>query len=163
MNAVERIPVSVAGNRQLREELERLERVERPDIIRAIEVARGHGDLSENAEYHAAKERQGMVEGRIIDLKDKLGRVEVIDCTRVSTKRVVFGTVITLYDVAQEKEVTFHLLGPEEVDVKNGVISFRSPLGRALLGKEAGDEVLVKTPKGMLEYEVLSISASETP
>lgn len=104
-----------------------------------------------------------MVEGRIMDLKDKLGRVEVIDCTRVSTKRVVFGTVITLYDVAQEKEVTFHLLGPEEVDVKNGVISFRSPLGRALLGKEAGDEVLVKTPKGMLEYEVLSISASETP
>ena len=103
MNAVERIPVSVAGNRQLREELERLERVERPDIISAIEVARGHGDLSENAEYHAAKERQGMVEGRIMDLKDKLGRVEVIDCTRVSTKRVVFGTVITLYDVAEEK------------------------------------------------------------
>ena len=160
---VERIPMSVTGNRLLREELERLERVERPDIIKAIEVARGHGDLSENAEYHAAKERQGMVEGRIMDLKDKLGRAEVIDCTKVSAKRVVFGTVITLYDVQTEEEITYRLLGPEEVDVKNGIISFLSPLGNALLGKEEGDEVQVKTPGGLREYEVVSISASNTP
>ncbi len=160
---VERIPMSVTGNKQLREELERLERVERPDIIKAIEVARGHGDLSENAEYHAAKERQGMVEGRIMDLKDKLGRAEVIDCTRVNAKRVVFGTVITLYDVQTEEEVTYRLLGPEEVDVKNGVISFLSPLGNALLGKEEGDDVSVKTPKGVLEYEVVKIVAADTP
>ena len=160
---VERIPMSVTGNKQLREELERLERVERPDIIKAIEVARGHGDLSENAEYHAAKERQGMVEGRIMDLKDKLGRAEVIDCTKVSAKRVVFGTVITLYDVQTEEEITYRLLGPEEVDVKNGVISFLSPLGNALLGKEEGDDVSVKTPKGVLEYEVVKIVAADTP
>ena len=160
---VERIPMSVTGNKQLREELERLERVERPDIIKAIEVARGHGDLSENAEYHAAKERQGMVEGRIMDLKDKLGRAEVIDCTKVSAKRVVFGTVITLYDVQTEEEITYRLLGPEEVDVKNGIISFLSPLGNALLGKEEGDDVSVKTPKGVLEYEVVKIVAADTP
>lgn len=160
---VERIPMSVTGNRLLREELERLERVERPDIIKAIEVARGHGDLSENAEYHAAKERQGMVEGRIMDLKDKLGRAEVIDCTKVSAKRVVFGTVITLYDVQTEEEITYRLLGPEEVDVKNGIISFLSPLGNALLGKEEGDDVSVKTPKGVLEYEVVKIVAADTP
>lgn len=160
---VERIPMSVTGNRLLREELERLERVERPDIIKAIEVARGHGDLSENVEYHAAKERQGMVEGRIMDLKDKLGRAEVIDCTKVSAKRVVFGTVITLYDVQTEEEITYRLLGPEEVDVKNGIISFLSPLGNALLGKEEGDDVSVKTPKGVLEYEVVKIVAADTP
>ena len=121
---VERIPMSVTGSRQLREELERLERVERHEIIKAIEVARAHGDLSENAEYHAAKERQGMVEGRILTLKDKLSRAEVIDCSMVRTDRVVFGTVITLFDVLTETEVTYQLLGPEEVDVKRGAISF---------------------------------------
>ena len=160
---VERIPMSVTGSRQLREELERLERVERHEIIKAIEVARAHGDLSENAEYHAAKERQGMVEGRILALKDKLGRAEIIDCSTVRTDRVVFGTVITLFDVLTESEVTYQLLGPEEVVVKNGTISFLSPLGKALLGKEEDDQVMVKTPGGMREYEVISISSSPTP
>ena len=160
---IERILMSVTGHKQLREELERLERVERPDIIKAIEVARAHGDLSENAEYHAAKERQGMVEGRILDLKDKLGRAEIIDCTKVATGRVVFGTVITLFDMKTETEVTFQLLGPEEVDVDKGVISFLSPLGKALLGKEEDDEVSVGTPGGMREYEVISIVAPTLP
>ena len=160
---VERIPMSVTGSRQLREELERLERVERHEIIKAIETARAHGDLSENAEYHAAKERQGMVEGRILSLKDKLGRAEIIDCSTVRTDRVVFGTVITLFDVLTESEVTYQLLGPEEVDVKKGTISFLSPLGKALLGKEEDDEVVVKTPGGLREYEVISITASSTP
>ena len=160
---VERIPMSVTGSRQLREELERLERVERHEIIKAIETARAHGDLSENAEYHAAKERQGMVEGRILSLKDKLSRAEIIDCSTVRTYRVVFGTVITLFDVLTESEVTYQLLGPEEVDVKKGTISFLSPLGKALLGKEEDDEVVVKTPGGLREYEVISITVSSTP
>ncbi len=160
---VERIPMSVTGSRQLREELERLERVERHEIIKAIETARAHGDLSENAEYHAAKERQGMVEGRILALKDKLSRAEIIDCSTVPTDRVVFGTVITLFDVLTESEVTYQLLGPEEVDVKRGAISFLSPLGKALLGKEEDDEVRVNTPGGLREYEVISISVSPLP
>ena len=160
---VERIPMSVTGSRQLREELERLERVERHETIKAIETARAHGDLSENAEYHAAKERQGMVEGRILSLKDKLSRAEIIDCSTVRTDRIVFGTVITLFDVLTECEVTYQILGPEEVDVKNGAISFLSPLGKALLGKEEEDEVVVKTPGGLREYEVISISTSSLP
>lgn len=154
---VERIPMSQAGNQYLRDELERLERTERHEIVKAIEVARAHGDLSENAEYHAAKERQSMIEGRIMELKDKLGRAEVIDCTKVSTNRAVFGTVVTLMDMDTDEEVTYQLLGPEESDVKKGSISVLSPLGRSILGKEVGDEVVTKTPGGMREFEVVDI------
>jgi transcription elongation factor GreA len=157
---IERIPMSLTGNQQLREELERLERVERHEIVRAIEVARAHGDLSENAEYHAAKERQSHIEGRILELKDKLGRAEIIDCSKVTINRAVFGTVITLMDLRTEIEVTYQLLGPEEADVKKGSISVLSPLGRALLGKEVGDEVKTKTPGGVREFEIILISAS---
>jgi transcription elongation factor GreA len=157
---VVRIPMSLTGNRQLREELERLERIERPEIVKAIEVARAHGDLSENAEYHAAKERQSLVEGRILELKDKLGRAEIIDCSNVSTNRAVFGTVVTLMDLTTEVEVTYQLLGPEESDVKKGSISVFSPLGKALLGKEVGDDVLTKTPGGIREFEIILISSS---
>lgn len=158
---VERIPMSLAGNRQLRDELERLERTERPEIVKAIEVARAHGDLSENAEYHAAKERQSLVEGRILELKDKLSRAEIIDCSKVSTNRAVFGTVVTLMDLTTEVEVTYQLLGPEEANVKKGSISVLSPLGQALLGKEVGDEVRTKTPGGMREFEVIDITAPD--
>ena len=157
---IERIPMSQTGQQQLRDELERLERVERHEIVRAIEVARAHGDLSENAEYHAAKERQSHTEGRILELKDKLGRAEIIDCSKVTTERAVFGTVITLMDLQTETEVTYQLLGPEEADVKKGSISVLSPLGNALLGKEVGDEVRTKTPGGMREFEVILIAAS---
>ncbi|MCI5120099.1 MAG: transcription elongation factor GreA [Candidatus Electrothrix sp. AUS4] len=154
---VERIPMSRTGHEQLKEELEQLEKVERHEVVRAIESARAHGDLKENAEYHAAKERQGMIEGRIMELKDKLGRAEVIDCTTVSTNKAVFGTVVTLMDMETDEEVTYQLLGPEEADVKKGSISVLAPLGRSILGKEVGDEVVVKTPGGVREFEVVEI------
>lgn len=157
---VDRIPMSVRGNQKLRDELEQLERVERHAVVKAIEVARAHGDLKENAEYHAAKERQGMIEGRIMELKDKLGRAEVIDCSKVSTDRAVFGTVVTLMDMDTDEEITYQLLGPEEADVKQGSISVLSPLGRSILSKEPGDEVVAKTPGGVREFEIVEITAS---
>ncbi|MDR3628820.1 MAG: transcription elongation factor GreA [Desulfocapsaceae bacterium] len=157
---VERIPMSKAGNQKLRDELSRLERVERIEVVRAIETAREHGDLKENAEYHAAKERQGHIEGRIRELRDKLGRAEVIDCSKVSEERAVFGTVVSLLDVNTEEEVSYQLLGPEESDVKSGSISVLSPLGQSILGKRVGDEVIVKAPGGTREYEVVQIAPS---
>lgn len=162
MNMLSRIPMSRGGYRRLRDELERLEKKDRPEVVQAIEVARQHGDLSENAEYHAAKERQGMIEGRILELKDKLSRAEVIECSKVSCERAVFGTVVTLLDMDTEDEVTYQLLGPEESDVKNGSISIMSPLGKSILGKTIGDEVLAKTPGGTREFEVLDIKAGES-
>lgn len=158
---VTRIPMSVAGHKKLKKELEQLERVERIDVVKAIEVARAHGDLSENAEYHAAKERQGMIEGRIMELKDKLGRAEVIDCKNVKSDRAVFGTVITLADMETDEEVVYQLLGPEEADVKKGSISVLSPLGSSILGKSVGDEVVAKTPGGVREFEVLDITTAD--
>ena len=157
---VERIPMSKAGNLKLRDELTRLERVDRIDVVRAIETAREHGDLKENAEYHAAKERQGHIEGRILELKDKLSRAEVIDCSKVSKDKAVFGTVVSLLDMSTEEEVSYQLLGPEESNVKAGSISVLSPLGRSILGKKVGDEVVVKTPGGTREFEVVAIAQS---
>ena len=156
---VERIPISRNGYLKLKEELDQLEKVERHEVVKAIESARAHGDLKENAEYHAAKERQGLIEGRILELKDKLGRAEVIDCTKVSTERAVFGAVITLMDMDTDEEVTYQLLGPEEADVNQGSISVLAPLGRSILGKEVGDEVVTKTPGGVREFEVVEIQA----
>jgi transcription elongation factor GreA len=158
---IERMPISRVGFNKLRKELERLERRERHEVIRAIEVAREHGDLRENAEYHAAKERQGHVEGRILELKDKLSRAEVIDCSEVNCSRAVFGTVVTMLDLDEDVEVTYQLLGPEESDVNKGIISVQSPLGRSILGKEVGDEVKVTTPGGMREFEIIRIVAPE--
>jgi transcription elongation factor GreA len=157
----ERMPISRMGFLRLREELEHLQRRERHDVIRAIEVAREHGDLKENAEYHAAKERQSHVEGRILELKDKLSRAEVIDCTDVSCSRAVFGTVVTMLDLDTDTEVTYQLLGPEESDVKKGVISLQSPLGKSILGKEVNDQVKVVTPGGIREFEIIKIAAPE--
>lgn len=155
-----RIPMSKTGHQKLKEELSRLERRDRIEVMKAIEVARGHGDLKENAEYHAAKERQGLIEGRILELKDKLSRAEVIDCTKVDRDRVVFGTVVSLLDLDADQEISYQLLGPEEADVKKGSISVLSPLGKSLIGKEIGDEVLAKTPGGTREFEVVDISTS---
>jgi transcription elongation factor GreA len=157
---VERVPMSKTGHLKLKEELSNLERVERHVVVKAIEIAREHGDLKENAEYHAAKERQGMIEGRIMDLKDKLGRAEVIDCVKVDCSRAVFGTVVQLLDMDTDEEVSYQLLGSEEADVKKGSISVFSPLGRSILGKEVGDDVMTKTPGGTREFEVVSISPS---
>jgi transcription elongation factor GreA len=158
---IQRIPFSRKGYQKLRDELERLKKVDRPDVIKAIEVAREHGDLKENAEYHAAKERQSHIEGRLIELKDKLSRAEVIDCTNVNCDKAVFGTVVSLLDMDTDEEVSYQLLGPEESDVKKGSISVLSPLGRAILGKSEGDEVIVKTPGGVREFEVVEISQPE--
>ena len=158
---IERMPISRMGFTRLRKELEQLERRERHDVIRAIEVAREHGDLKENAEYHAAKERQGHVEGRILELKDKLSRAEVIDCSDVSCNRAVFGTVVTMLDLDEDIEVTYQLLGPAESDVEMGIISLQAPLGRSILGKEVGDEVKVVTPGGIREFEIINIAAPE--
>jgi transcription elongation factor GreA len=152
--------MSKTGHQKLKEELSRLERRDRIEVMKAIEVARGHGDLKENAEYHAAKERQGLIEGRILELKDKLSRAEVIDCTKVDRNRVVFGTVVSLLDLDAGQEISYQLLGPEEADVKKGSISVLSPLGKSLIGKEIGDEVLAKTPGGNREFEVVDISTS---
>jgi transcription elongation factor GreA len=149
--------MSKAGHQKLKEELQHLERVERGEVVKAIETAREHGDLKENAEYHAAKERQGHIEGRILELRDKLSRAEVIDCSKVNTERVVFGVIAQLLDVDSEEEVTYQLLGPEEADVKNGSISVLSPLGRSMIGKKVGDEVVAKTPGGTREFEVIDI------
>ena len=144
----------------MRDELYRLERIERGEVVRAIETAREHGDLKENAEYHAAKDRQGHIEGRIIELRDKLARAEVIDCSKVNSKTVVFGTVVQLLDLDTEEEITYQLLGPEEADVKKGSISVLSPLGKSMLGKEVGDEVKTITPGGTREFEVIAIRSS---
>src|SRR5210317_1244895 len=157
----ERMPISRMGFIRLRKELEQLERRERYDVIRAIEVAREHGDLKENAEYHAAKERQGHIEGRILELKDKLSRAEVIDCSDVNCQKAVFGTVVTMLDLDEDVEVTYQLLGPEESDVKKGIISVQSPLGRSILGKEVDDQVKVVTPGGIREFEIINITAPE--
>jgi transcription elongation factor GreA len=153
--------MSKCGNQKLREELQYLQRVERSVVVKAIEVAREHGDLKENAEYHAAKDRQGHIEGRILELKDKLSRAEVIDCLQVGTSSIVFGTVVQLLDLDTDEEITYQLLGPEEADVKKGSISVLSPLGKSMLGKEVGDEVVTVTPGGTREFEVIAIRPSE--
>jgi len=158
---VVRIPMSQEGYARLRQELDRLVKKERPTVIEAIEVARAHGDLKENAEYHAAKERQGHIEGRIMELKDNLGRAEVIDCTNVNCSRVVFGTVVTLVDLDTEDEIRYQLLGPLEADVSTGSISVLSPIGQAMIGKVVGDEITVKTPGGVRQLEVMDIKPPE--
>lgn len=155
---VERIPMTKKGHEKLRLELNQLQREERPRIIQAIETAREHGDLKENAEYHAAKERQSHVEGRIMELKDKLSRSEVIDCSSLDCERVVFGVVVTLVNLDTDEEVTYQLLGPEEASVESGSISVLSPMGRAMIGKSVGDEVVVQTPGGVRQFEVLEIN-----
>ncbi len=157
---VERVPMSMRGYQKLRDELQRLEKTDRFEVVKAIEVARAHGDLKENAEYHAAKERQGHIEGRIKELKDKLGRAEVINCMEVPIQRAVFGTVVSLIDMETDEELSYQLLGTEESDVKKGSISVFSPLGRSILGKEVGDDVKAKTPGGTREFEVIDITTS---
>lgn len=154
---VAKVPFTPEGYKRLKEELEHLIKVERPANIKAIEEARAHGDLSENAEYHAAKERQSFIEGRIIELQDILARAEVIEGDNTHQSRVAFGVKVVLYDLAEDKEVTFRLVGPYESDPDNGHISIQSPIGQALMGKKVGDEVRVITPSGVKEYEILNI------
>lgn len=144
------------GAAKLKEELARLKE-ERPKISREIGVAREHGDLSENAEYHAAKERQGMVEARIKDIEDKLSRSEVIDPTKLSGTRVRFGATVELLNLDSDEEVKYRIVGAEEANLDNGTISISAPLSRALIGKEVGDEVRVELPVGTRSYEIVSV------
>ena len=154
---IEKIPMTPEGHARLSAELKRLKNEERPAVIRAIADAREHGDLSENAEYHAARERQGFIEGRVMELEDKLGRAEVIDVTQLSGSRIVFGAHIKLVDEETDEEIKYQVVGPEESDIEKGMLSINSPVAKALLGKEAGDSVEVHTPRGVRYFEVLEV------
>ncbi len=143
-----RYPITPTGHTAMKEELRRLIEVERPDVVRAIEVARAHGDLSENAEYDYAKDRQGMIEAKIRDLDAKLGLAEVIDPSALTGDRVKFGATVSLEDVDTEEDLVYQLVGTFEADVAEGRISVESPIGRALMGKELDDEVVIKVPRG---------------
>jgi transcription elongation factor GreA len=155
--ATDKVPMTVEGKRKLEEELKFLTSVERPKIIKAIEVARGHGDLSENADYSAAKERQGFIEGRIQDINGKLARAQVIDPKTIKSDRVAFGATVLLEDSEEGKKVQYQIVGVDEADVKIGKVGVTSPIARALIGKKVGDEVVVHAPKGQLHYEVVDI------
>ena len=156
MATAEKVPMLAEGHRKLSEQVRHLKQVERPAIVEAIEAARAHGDLSENAEYHAAKERQGQVEATIADIEDQLSRAIVIDPTTLSGDKVVFGATVTLAD-EDKKKVKYQLVGQVEADAKDGRISYNSPLGRALIGREKGDEVEVSTPSGDRYYEISKV------
>ncbi|HEB76163.1 MAG TPA: transcription elongation factor GreA [Nitrospirae bacterium] len=153
-----RVPMTAEGYRKLKEELDHLLRVERPKNIRDIEEARAHGDLSENAEYHAAKERQSFIEGRIRELQAKTAMAQVIDTSKIKGNKVAFGAKVKVYDLATDEEKEFRLVGPDEADVNNGRISITSPVGRALMSKEVGDTVVVNAPAKTIEYEIIEIS-----
>ena len=154
---MERIPFTPEGLEKLKAKLNHMETVERIENIKAIEEARAHGDLRENAEYHAAKERQALIEAKIRELRDIVGRAEIIDSSSEKSDRVVFGKKITLYDINTGKKVIYQLVGPYESEPENGRISINSPLGRSLIGKEVGDEISVRTPSGVQEFEILEI------
>lgn len=156
MATAEKVPMLAEGHRKLTEQVKHLKTVERPEVVQAIEDARAHGDLSENAEYHAAKERQGHIEATIADIEDQLSRAMVIDPTTLSGDKVVFGATVTLID-EDEKKVRYQLVGQVEADAKEGKISFNSPLGRALIGRQKGEEVEVSTPSGDRYYEIKKI------
>ncbi|MDE0692129.1 MAG: transcription elongation factor GreA [Gammaproteobacteria bacterium] len=148
-------PMTVVGEQKLREELDRLKTTDRYDVVKAIAAAREHGDLKENAEYHAAKEQQGFIEARIRDIEGKLADAQVIDITRIRPNgRVIFGATVTLIDVESDEEVRYRIVGEDEADLKERSISVMSPVARALIGKSAGDSVVVATPQGGREYEI---------
>ena len=149
--------MTAEGYSALDEELKRLKTIERPSVIAAIAEARSHGDLSENAEYHAAKERQGWIEGRIAEIEDKIARAQVIDVSRLSGSQVKFGATVSVVDEDTEEEARYQIVGDHEADVKAGRISLSSPLSRAMIGKEVGDVVEVNTPGGVKAYEILKV------
>lgn len=155
---IENIPMTVFGAKALEAELLKLKDVSRPRVIQDIATARAHGDLKENAEYHAAKEEQSFIEGRIKEVESKLSRMQVIDVTKLSqNSRCVFGTTIALMNVEDESEITYKIVGEDEADINLGKISCYSPIASALMGNEQGDEITVKAPKGDIIYEILSV------
>ena len=154
---MEKIPMTVLGFKALEDEQKKLKYKDRPDVIKAIAEAREHGDLSENAEYHAAKELQSFIERRITELEDKIRRSDVIDVSNIKNDKIVFGATIELFDKKSEKELTYQIVGIDEANVEKGLISINSPVARALMGKKIGDSVNVKTPGGEMSYEILKI------
>ncbi|GIL17420.1 MAG: transcription elongation factor GreA [Oligoflexia bacterium] len=152
---MDKMPITVQGKIALEAELKRLVHEERPAVIKAIEEARAQGDISENAEYDAAKERQAMIEGRIAELQNKIATAEVVNPAEIKSDRVVFGATVSLQDVDDDSKVAYQIVGIDEADVKKGKISIMSPLARALIGKKSGDVVTVNSPKGDKEYEIL--------
>ncbi|MFQ5774770.1 MAG: transcription elongation factor GreA [Kiloniellaceae bacterium] len=153
----EKIPMTAEGLARLEEELRHLKNEARPEVIRAIAEARAHGDLSENAEYHAARDRQSFIEGRVGEIEDKIARAEVIDVSKLSGKTVMFGATVTLIDEDTEEKLTYQLVGEDEADIKQGRLGITAPLARALIGKTVGDVVEVNTPKGEKAYEIRTV------
>ncbi|MGL9722466.1 transcription elongation factor GreA [Sodalis sp. (in: enterobacteria)] len=152
------IPMTLRGAEKLREELENLKSVRRPEIIRSIAEAREHGDLKENAEYHAAREQQGFCEGRIQEIEAKLSNAQVIDVTKLAPSgRVIFGATVSVENLDSEEKQTYRIVGDDEADFKQNLISINSPIARGLVGKEEGDVVVIKTPGGEVEYEILKV------
>ena len=154
---MDKIPMTAEGYRALEDEVQHLKMIERPQVIKMIAEARAHGDLSENAEYHAAKDRQAFIEGRVMDLEDKLSRAEIIDVSKLSGKTVKFGATVTLADEDTDAKVKYQIVGDLEADAKRGRISISSPIARALIGKTAGDTVEVAAPGGAKSYEILKV------
>jgi transcription elongation factor GreA len=154
---MDKVPMTASGHQAMLEEIKHLKAVERPRIIKAITEARAHGDLSENAEYHAAKDQQGWIEARVAELEDKVSRAEVIDVTKLSGDTVKFGAVVTLLDEDSDEQSVYQIVGEFEADVKKGKISVTSPIARAIIGKKKGDSVEVMTPGGGKSYEIIKI------
>ena len=154
---MEKVPMTGEGYQALDDELKRLKSIERPSVIAAISEARAHGDLSENAEYHAAKERQGWIEGRIAEIEDKMARAQVIDISKLSGAQIKFGATVSVVDEDTEEEARYKIVGEHEADVKSGKISVTSPLARGMIGKEVGDVVEINTPGGVKAYEILRL------
>lgn len=154
---MDKVPMTLAGYQQLEDELRRLKNEERPAVIQLISDARSHGDLSENAEYHAAKERQAWIEGRILELDDKYSRAQIIDVARLNGKSVVFGATVTLIDEDTEEKKAWQIVGDYEADVRSGKISISSPIARAMIGKTQGDSIEVTAPSGARAYEIVKV------
>ncbi|MGL4965991.1 MAG: transcription elongation factor GreA [Inquilinus sp.] len=154
---MEKVPMTAGGYNRLQEELKHLKSVARPEVIKAIAEAREHGDLSENAEYHAARERQSFIEGRVMELEDRISRAEIIDTSKLSGDTVKFGATVTLADEDTDEEITYQIVGQDESDIKEGRLSITAPLARSLIGKSEGDQVEVTTPGGSKSYEIVTV------
>jgi len=153
-----KVPVTVRGHELLQEELKKLKSVDRPAVIKAIAEARAHGDLKENAEYHAAKDQQGFIEARIKDLEGKLSHIQVIDVTAIDARgKIIFGSTVVIQDESTEEETTYTIVGEDEADIKSGLISYTSPIARALIGKNEGDEIEFQAPDGLKTFDILQV------
>ena len=155
---MEKFPITIDGFKRMEDEVKRLKVVERPAVIKAIAEAKEHGDLKENAEYHAAREKQSFIEGRILELEDKIARADVIDPRNLTGKKVMFGAKVQLVDEDSEEEITYHIVGEYEADIKRNLVAITAPIARALIGKNVGDSVEVRAPAGVKHYEILDVT-----